>query len=233
MGHREELLKGAKHCLYEKGYARTTARDIVAASGTNLASIGYHYGTKEVLLRAALIRAMNEWGSEMLRALPAEAPASEDPLERFESTWTRMIELFPDNSRLWRVSFEVFAQIPHDEELRKTIAGALPDAHEAIAELFQGVDSAADEKSAQLVGMFHQALLTGVLALWLIDPEQAPTGRDLAEALRIVAGGPAASTQGASGAEPSREKSETAQEQEEGTHEDSAAPGAGAEPVQP
>ena len=41
MGHREDLLEGAKRCLYEKGYARTTARDIVAASGTNLASIGY------------------------------------------------------------------------------------------------------------------------------------------------------------------------------------------------
>lgn len=49
MGHREDLLEGAKRCLLEKGYARTTARDIGAASGTNLASIGYHYGSKEAL----------------------------------------------------------------------------------------------------------------------------------------------------------------------------------------
>ena len=55
MGHREDLLVGAVACLREKGYARTTARDIVAASGTNLASIGYHYGSVTALLNAAVL----------------------------------------------------------------------------------------------------------------------------------------------------------------------------------
>ena len=32
MGNREDLLAGAKKCLYEKGYARTTARDIASAA---------------------------------------------------------------------------------------------------------------------------------------------------------------------------------------------------------
>jgi hypothetical protein len=27
VGHREDLLDGAMQCIYEKGYARTTARD--------------------------------------------------------------------------------------------------------------------------------------------------------------------------------------------------------------
>ncbi len=31
MGHREDLLEGAKRCLLAKGFARTTARDIVKA----------------------------------------------------------------------------------------------------------------------------------------------------------------------------------------------------------
>jgi AcrR family transcriptional regulator len=50
MGHREALLAGARRCLLERGYARTTARDLVAASDTNLASIGYHFGSNEALL---------------------------------------------------------------------------------------------------------------------------------------------------------------------------------------
>ena len=54
MGHREALLDGARRCLLERGYARTTARDLVAASGTNLASIGYHFGSKEALLNGAM-----------------------------------------------------------------------------------------------------------------------------------------------------------------------------------
>ncbi|MBN1170597.1 MAG: helix-turn-helix transcriptional regulator, partial [Micromonosporaceae bacterium] len=72
MGHREQLLAGAKRCLYERGYARTTARDIVAASGTNLASIGYHFGSKEALLNAAMIDAMTEWGDELERAMTTD-----------------------------------------------------------------------------------------------------------------------------------------------------------------
>lgn len=55
MGHREDLLEGAKRCLLAKGFARTTARDIVKESGTNLASIGYHYGSKDALLAQAYI----------------------------------------------------------------------------------------------------------------------------------------------------------------------------------
>ena len=35
MGNREDLLAGAQRCLYEKGYARTTARDIASASGVS------------------------------------------------------------------------------------------------------------------------------------------------------------------------------------------------------
>ena len=69
MGHREDLLVGAVRCLREKGYAHTTARDIVAASGTNLASIGYHYGSTKALLNAAVITAMEDFGAEMAKAI--------------------------------------------------------------------------------------------------------------------------------------------------------------------
>jgi hypothetical protein len=37
-----------------------------------------------------------------------------------------------------------------------------------------------------VLGSFHQALLTGVMAQWLIDPDSAPSGHDLAGALRII-----------------------------------------------
>lgn len=62
MGHREDLLEGAKKCLVEKGFVRTTARDIVNASGANLASIGYHYGSKDALLTQAYVELAQEWG---------------------------------------------------------------------------------------------------------------------------------------------------------------------------
>src|SRR4051794_21864738 len=59
--HRDALLDAARRLLREKGYARTTARDLVAASGTNLASIGYHFGSKEALLNEAIQASFAEW----------------------------------------------------------------------------------------------------------------------------------------------------------------------------
>src|SRR6516225_8755418 len=61
MGNREALLAGAKRCLIEKGYARTTARDIAAASGVSLAAIGYHFGSKDALMNQAIYEFVGEW----------------------------------------------------------------------------------------------------------------------------------------------------------------------------
>src|SRR5947207_1143650 len=92
MGNREALLAGAKRCLIEKGYARTTARDIAAASGVSLAAIGYHFGSKDALMNQAIYEFVGEWGDEVERALSAEGALDAEPLKRFESIMARTIE---------------------------------------------------------------------------------------------------------------------------------------------
>ena len=188
MGHREDLLEGAKRCLYEKGYARTTARDIVAASGTNLASIGYHYGSMEALLNAAMIEAIEEWGEEIERALAANSDPEAAPMERFEATWTRVIESFAAHRQLWVATIEATAQAERAPEVRTFLADAVQQGREGLAALFQNIDAAVDEKGAWTIGSFYQALLSGVMVQWLIDPERAPSGHDLAQALRMILG---------------------------------------------
>jgi AcrR family transcriptional regulator len=188
MGHREDLLEGAKRCLYEKGYAHTTARDIVAASGTNLASIGYHFGSMEALLNAAMLEAIEEWGAEIERALAADIDPAATPLERFAAIWTRVIESFTTHRQLWVATFEATAQAERSPEVRAFLGDALQQGREGLVALFQNVDAAVDEKLAGTVGSFYQALLSGVWVQWLIDPQRAPSGRDLAEALRLILG---------------------------------------------
>ena len=189
MGHREDLLAGAKRCLYERGYAHTTARDIVAASGTNLASIGYHFGSKEALLNAAMIEAMEEWGQEIAHTLAADIDPAATQLERFEATWTRMIESFATHRQLWLATFEATAQAERSPEVRAFLGDALQQGRAGLVALFQNVDEAAGEKLAGTLGSFYQALVSGVWVQWMIDPERAPSGRDMAEALRLIAGG--------------------------------------------
>jgi AcrR family transcriptional regulator len=185
MGNREDLLAGARRCLYEKGYAHTTARDIAAASGTSLAAIGYHFRSTKALLNEALIEATREWGEELERALDVEVAPDAGLLERFEAVWTRVIASFTTHRQLWATQLEVVTQIEQTPELREQLAEGLEQARLGLAELIQRIDP--DDPAAKLVGSFYQALLTGVLVQWLIDPEHAPSGRDLAEALRVIA----------------------------------------------
>jgi AcrR family transcriptional regulator len=188
MGHKEDLLAGAKRCLYERGYAHTTARDIVAASGTNLASIGYHFGSKEALLNAAMIEAIQEWGQELAHTLAVDVAPAATQQERFEAIWARVIESFATHRQLWIATFEATVQAEREPEVRAFLGDALQQGRAGLVALFQNVDEATGEQLAGTLGSFYQALLTGVWVQWLIDSERAPSSRDLAEALRLIAG---------------------------------------------
>ena len=187
MGNREDLLAGAKRALYEKGYARTTARDIAAEAGTSLAAIGYHFGSTEALMNAALLEAIGDWGEEVQRALNADLPADASPIERFEWYWTRVTESFASHRELWAATIEIFAQVNHSPGVRKALAQGIQDGRLAWASLLLGIDPEAEERKAWAVGSFYQALLSGILVQWLIDPRRAPSGHDLTEALRVIA----------------------------------------------
>src|SRR5882724_10306811 len=100
MGNREDLLAGAKQCLREKGYARTTARDIATASGVSLAAIGYHFGSKDALMNQAVYEAVGDWSETFERALAAADPEASAP-QRLDLQWTRMVESFGENRPLW------------------------------------------------------------------------------------------------------------------------------------
>src|SRR5689334_24357699 len=112
MGNREDLLAGAKRCLLEKGYGRTTARDIASSAGVSLAAIGYHYGSKDALLTQAMMEAMGEWGDELGRVLAALGEET-DPRERFVAAWDKVVESFTEHRGLWAVQIEILAQMEH------------------------------------------------------------------------------------------------------------------------
>ena len=187
MSNRDDLMAAAKRCLREKGFTRTTARDLAAASGVSLAAIGYHFGSKEALLSQAMIEATAEWVHELEAALASELDPEAPMAERFETIWTRILEVAATHRQLWAANFEVSPYIDSMPEVREVMAAAQEKAREGLAELFQGAGRLADPTADRAVGAFHYALMTGVLAQWLIDPDQAPTAKDLTQALRIIA----------------------------------------------
>jgi AcrR family transcriptional regulator len=188
MGNRKALLVGAKHCLLEKGYARTTARDIAAAANVSLAAIGYHFSSKEALLTEALMLAIADWDLELRRALNTTIRTDADPVERFEAIWARLMESFATHRSLWAANFELFAQMDRLPEIRRILADSLQQARIGLAALFLNKEeSAIDEPSARTTGAFYHALLSGLISQFLIDPEHALSARDLTEAMRSTA----------------------------------------------
>jgi AcrR family transcriptional regulator len=187
MGHREDLLAGAVRCLRERGYARTTARDIVAASGANLASIGYHYGSTQALLNAAVFRAMEDFGAEIEQVMRADSGLGGTTLEQFERFWAHVIDSFRANTEVWAATFDVFSVAQRDPQVRAAVAEGLDDGRAlwALAPYGRRPDGG-DQEIARAIGSLHQALLSGVLIQWLIDPDRAPSAADLAAALQAI-----------------------------------------------
>ena len=187
MGNREALLAGAKRCLIEKGYARTTARDIAAASGVSLAAIGYHFGSKDALMNQAIYEFVGEWGDEVERALSAEGALDAEPLQRFESIMERTIESFGGPARgMWTAQLELMGPMQQNQELRTFLARVQRDAASGLAELFLGIDPAQDPEAARTAGSIMHALLIGIIVKWFMDPKQALSAQELTEGLRII-----------------------------------------------
>lgn len=181
MGNREDLLAGAKRCLYEKGYQATSARDIATAAGTSLAAIGYHFGGKEALLNAALVEASKEWGDELERALAADLDPDLTPAERFEATWARVIDSFTTHREMWTAQFRLLTELKALPDEGRFLVTALREGRRELASIFQ--PEVADKR---VTGSVYHALLLGVLAQWLVDPDDALSSAELMDGLRSV-----------------------------------------------
>jgi AcrR family transcriptional regulator len=116
VGHREDLLVAARRLLETKGYARITARDLVAESGTNLASIGYHFGSKEGLLNEVIGSAFDEWAEQLASIAMADPDAV--PLDRARATWSALLAGLPKRRALLLSYVEAMAQAERAPQLR-------------------------------------------------------------------------------------------------------------------
>ncbi|MCF3118578.1 TetR/AcrR family transcriptional regulator [Streptomyces arenae] len=187
MGHREDLLEGAKRCLLEKGFVRTTAREIVKESGTNLASIGYHYGSKDALLVEAFIGLIEDM-TGAFEAKPGEGfGGGGGSLDRFQERWANIIRSFPDTRPIWMLTLEVVTQGERLAQVRELLVKAQGEGRSGLVALFTGI--AESEIPADVVeteGRFYTTLLNGLMVQWLFDPDSATSAEQLTEGLRRV-----------------------------------------------
>jgi AcrR family transcriptional regulator len=189
VSHREDLINGAIECLRTRGYARTTARDIAAASGAGLASIGYHFGSKDALLAKALLRSFGEWVRRVggVVSEEVEGPA---PLERIATAGAAARESFEEERPLLLAFVEAMAQAPRSHDLREQMAAFYREGRQAVAGIVRaslGGDAEQLGAEAEIVlASLMIAIIDGLALQWLLDPDHTPSGDQLVATLRTV-----------------------------------------------
>jgi AcrR family transcriptional regulator len=185
LGNREKLLRGAMICLRERGYARTTARDLVAASGANLASIGYHFGSKEGLLNEAIAAGMRAW-TEEVEAEAFGGGAAGAP-ERLRRTLAATVDRFDELEPYLRSFVEAFPPALRSPELRARLADAYEHERRAGTAMIEHAAEAeglsVDASHARVLSSLILALIDGLILQWLLDPEGTPRSAEIMAAL--------------------------------------------------
>jgi AcrR family transcriptional regulator len=182
MSNRDALLRGAKYCLREKGYAHTTARDLVAASGTNLSSIGYHFGSKEALLAEAFNEVFDEWTGQVTAAA-LDDPAA-NAIERLVRSWKALLDVFPQNERLMLAFVESIGPSVRSPELRKQLAERYHCVRlEVLDTIKQSLDGeVVADADLLVVASLLIAIGDGFMIQFLVDPANCPASDQLVNA---------------------------------------------------
>ncbi|HXM86905.1 MAG TPA: TetR/AcrR family transcriptional regulator [Solirubrobacteraceae bacterium] len=180
--HRDALLSAARTLMRQSGRGEITARDLVAASNTNLGSISYHFGSKEALLDEAARLVFEEWAKTVARTLSAERDAP--PAVRL----ARSLEMILDDFDAMRPYFLGFIQIVagsgHSPESRKQLVAHYRKQRDTVTTMVtESLGAEIDREDARHIASLLMSVSDGLMLQSLIDPDSAPTSRQLTSAL--------------------------------------------------
>ncbi len=195
--NRAALLKGARICIEQIGYARTTARDVANAAGVSLGAIGYHFGSKEQLLNEAIAEGFHDWIATFAGLIGDAEPGDPEPggSEGIDGLVGRAVpELYRlmEGSRPLLVAYiEALAQAEHVPVLRAQLAEQYRQSRAVATEMITAAVGprlrAAGPDPATLSSLLI-ALVDGLVMQYLVDPGATPDAADLLTLYRTSVG---------------------------------------------
>ncbi|KAF2420045.1 TetR/AcrR family transcriptional regulator [Microbacterium sp. B35-30] len=186
MGNREDLLAGARQVILERGVAKATARDIATAAGVSLAAIGYHFGSKDELVTAALMESLGSGIGDEMESVVHET-ASLPLLQGFAALWNRMPDVFSANREALLASLENSVRVLRDPQAGRALADAAAEGHDGIAEQLRAARPEMTDADVAAVAQLNFVLVQSLGILWLMNPAALPTGDELARAVAVIA----------------------------------------------
>ena len=160
-GHRNALRAAARQLVREKGLSRTTARDLVEASGTNLRSIGYHFGSKDELMGEVLAHITEEWNAAPVAASRAGAEGALPQDRMLNAVRTMLTDLISKREDLF-VLVEGVTEARHStalsDSLIATQAASLSSIADSIVEGAPGLPREIAMVLSRLLMAVHDGL---------------------------------------------------------------------------
>ena len=168
--NRSHLIEGTLRCLERLPAERITARAIAEESGANLASITYHFGSKDDLVTEAVIAGLDRWLAEIARGLGDVA--SQTPADRFRRATEVVEDTRQRHAGLARNFIGALAKAQHNPRIRDMLATGFHRSRPDVASLLGLGDDQAGHDAAGLA----LALFDGLLFQVLLDPALAIDG---------------------------------------------------------
>jgi AcrR family transcriptional regulator len=180
--HRDALLSAARTLMRQSGRGEITARDLVAASDTNLGSISYHFGSKDALLDEAAKLVFEEWAQTVARTISADPDVP--PATRL----ARALEMILDDFDAMRPYFLGFIQIVAGSErspetCEQLIAHYRKQRGTVAKMITQSFSDNIDPEDARHIASLLMSVSDGLMLQALIDPDDVTTSRQLMVAL--------------------------------------------------
>lgn len=174
--NRANLIEGTLRCLERLPPERVTARAIAEESGANLASIAYHFGSKDKLVTEAAIAGLDRWLDEVAAGLGDVA--EQDPAVRYRRAGEVIERTRRRHGGLARTFLAALAMAQHDKRVRELLAAGFARTRLNVAALLGlGEDQAGEDAGGLVLGLFY-----GLLFQTLLDPALAIEGERMQRA---------------------------------------------------
>jgi AcrR family transcriptional regulator len=192
---KDRIMDVAEGLFAEKGYPATSLRDITGEAGTNLASVNYHFQSKEGLLSAIVERYVGPVNRERLEILDAIEARADGPAPDLEELVRAF--LAPAFTHWMRLAGRLHAET--DEHLRAIFLNQFREVARRFGRAFRHALPHLDENQVHLRTHFLVGAMAHTL-LWSGNMPGPPFGRRrtvppeeaLEELVRFAAAGLAA-----------------------------------------
>lgn len=175
--NRFHLIEGTLRCLERYPPSRVTARVIAKESGANLASIIYHFGSKDELITEAVIEGLDRWLAEIAQRL--DQVEVDTPKLRFWRAFEAVETTRSRHEGLARNYLAALVMAQHNHHICEVLTAGLRRTRGNIADVL-GLGS--DDSGRDAAGL-TLALFNGLLYHTLLDPALAIEGDRMRQGL--------------------------------------------------